>query len=224
MSDQAPVPGSDRSVLDCGRRSINAYLDQLASNTPAPGGGSAAAIAAALGCALGEMVCQITLNREGKANEKAEIGLVRAWFAGSRLRLVELAGLDETAFPAYLSARRLPRDSRPAREARDVAIRQALIYAARIPLEVAEIAIDAVPRLRIVAEFGTPHALSDISTASHLVRASALGALGNAHINIGLLGGSESSIEIDALRLHLLEQLNDRQDVVSTTIQWRLKS
>ncbi len=175
MTSPSPVTFMDRSIGE--------YLAALSSGAPTPGGGSAAGLAGALGCSLGEMVCRLSLARE--AND--ELTDLAERFAASSGELIDLAERDERAFATYRAATALPRSTDDEKTARRTTIELALVDAADIPVEMIDMGIAVIDCLRQTAELGTPHALGDLATGGFLVQAMALGALENVEANASLM-------------------------------------
>ena len=153
------------------------------SNTEAtPGGGSAAAIAAAMGCGLGEMAVGITLKSK-KLDEAKRAPLTSALLAlcEMRGRFDMLAADDAAAFGRFMAAMSLPKDdaSRPAK------MQDALKHAAEVPLKTAQQAAGALAIARTAAPLAGAAVASDMNCAMHLLKAAALCAAENVRINLG---------------------------------------
>jgi len=170
---------TEKLPADFRSRSIGDYLSALSSGSPTPGGGSAAGLAGALGCSLGQMVCNLTLAR---GQQEALVTLTER-FAGIANELVTLAWRDEQAFAAYRAAIAIPRSTDEEKDARRAAIERALVAAADVPLEMIDHGVAAIDCLRRTAELGTPHALGDLMTGGWLLQAMSLGALENVEAN-----------------------------------------
>jgi len=121
--------------------SLDAYASRLASDAPVPGGGSAAAVVAALGAALVAMVARICAANPKYAAQAASARDVAAESDALRERLTAARGRDERAFAAVVAAQRLPKASPEERSARGVALETALRAAAEAPLDAAEMAL-----------------------------------------------------------------------------------
>lgn len=168
-------------------RRIDRYLAELASASPAPGGGSAAGLVGALGCSLGSMVCNLTIAR----NPDDMLETAQKSFAAMTGELLELAEQDESAFSRYRSATRLPRATEEDRNERRRAIESALVEAARVPLRMTEIGVEALRLLATTAETGTTHALGDLATGGHFLEAMIRGCLENVEANAALMKDPE---------------------------------
>src|SRR3954468_17059155 len=93
-----PSRGSRYLMVSDGDRSIAAYLDEIAAGTPAPGGGSVAAVTGALAAALGEMVANLTLGRAKYAATEPSLRSMRDRLTAMRAALLESAAADEAAY------------------------------------------------------------------------------------------------------------------------------
>lgn len=169
------------SLLDLTLRS---FLIRLASEAPAPGGGSAAAVAGALSAALGRMVCSLTLGKPKFAAVEAEIRALAARFDRARAAFERLADEDADAYTALSGAFKIPRDN----PARPQAIRDTAMIAASVPLETATLARRLLPDFVRLREMGNPNLAADIDAGSALAAASASAASANVRANLPLLG------------------------------------
>jgi len=172
-------------------RGLSAYLDEIAAGTPAPGGGSVAAVVGALAAALGEMVANLTLGREKYVAAEDALRPARDRLSALRGALQEAAAADETAYQSYRDASSLPRGSDAEKTARAAAMQRALIAATDVPLGVARAARDVAEFLEIVAREGTPHMRSDAALGAILAAAALRGALLNVRGNAALLQDRE---------------------------------
>ncbi len=163
---------------------IGAYLDELASDSPAPGGGSAAALMGALGAALCAMAARLTLGKEKyrEAWERMEETLREAEQA--RARFLELAEEDTRVFLSYMEARRLPKANDEQRRQREKAVREAALRCAQVPLQTLK-AIRPVCELAAFAvEHGNPSCMTDAGAAAVALKAGALTAAYNVRTNL----------------------------------------
>ncbi len=113
-------------------------LDRFASPDPTPGGGSAAALAGALGAALVSMVCAMPKSRTGAAPERARLDAALAWAREAGQRLRALVEEDARAYDAVVAAYRLPKGTDEEKAARKAAVAAAMVGATEVPLETAE--------------------------------------------------------------------------------------
>jgi formiminotetrahydrofolate cyclodeaminase len=170
-------------------RTIGDYLDTLASPSPAPGGGSVTGLVGALAAALGQMVARITI--QSAPNPTLSTAATR--LAHSTDALLAAAEQDETCFPGYLAASRLPKATDAEKAIRRQAMQEAIIYAAEVPLSLASTAADVLELLEPVAREGTAHAASDTAIGINLAEAAVMAALSNVRANIPLIKREESA-------------------------------
>jgi len=164
--------------------SISAFLDALASPEPTPGGGTAAAIAGAMGASLLMMVAGLSKSRTNTEQEKAALYEARAALTSICDRLRALADTDSEAFNQVIAAYRLPKATDEEKRARTQAVQRALRVATDAPLETLRATADAIKHARVVAQYGSPAAASDVLVALELLEAAAAGAATNVQANL----------------------------------------
>jgi len=183
--------GCKMQVRGIGERSVQALLDELAEGTATPGGGTAAALAGAMGAALLGMVCRLTIGRPRFADVELELRAALDEAEHLRARLLELADADREAFDAVMAAYRLPRKTAQECEVRRAAIQKAMKEATRVPLATAR-ACAAVIRLahRVIPKVN-PNAVGDGRVAALLAKAGLQGAQLNVTLNLTQIADSE---------------------------------
>src|SRR5688572_14884579 len=129
-------------------------LEALASPTPTPGGGTAAAVAGAMGSALLIMVAGLAKSRNNTADEKAALAAAREALMPFTARLTELADADAQAFDRVMAAYRLPKTSDDEKATRTKAIQNALQGATTVPLDTLRACAGVLTHARAVAEHG----------------------------------------------------------------------
>ena len=181
------------------------FLAELGSDSPAPGGGSAAALAGAIAASLCEMVCRLTLGREAYKDVWAVIeeAQVRAASLGSRLR--ELIDEDAQAFNSVMTARRLPRGTEEQKAARERAIQEGTLRSARVPLETLEYLAALADLAAVCAEMGNPGCLTDAGSAAQMIRAGAVAAAWNVRVNLPSVRDAKLKEELGSNAARLLE-------------------
>lgn len=178
---------------------LQQFLDRLASADPAPGGGTAAALAGAAAAALIAMVARIS---QGKNPDPAFAAMIEQ---GERSRelLTALMAEDAQAFTAVIQASRMARATDEEKQARRAALQQALRGAAAVPLRVAQEAVVVLQVAGELARTGNPNALSDVATAALLGYAAVGSALANVRINLKAMTDqayvAESAAEVQRL-------------------------
>jgi formiminotetrahydrofolate cyclodeaminase len=163
------------------------FQSALASSSPTPGGGTAAAVALGQAASLTVMVCDLTLG-----NEKWSDG----WTVAEAAQTVaipllnkagELAQADSDAFDGVMDSFKLPKSTDAEKTERRDAIRKATLVAAEIPYETARSALALMKHLPELAKRGNGNAVSDVGVAGLLASAAAKGAVFNVEINLGSL-------------------------------------
>lgn len=165
-------------------QSISAFVDALASAEPTPGGGTAAAVAGAIGTALLMMVGGLPRTRGNSDTERVQLSEARAALTAIRHRMLALADEDTDAYNRVMAAYKLLKATDEQKAARKEAIRVAMRAATEAPLETLRATAEAVKISRVVAQFGNPSAASDVRVALELLEAAAAGASANVEINL----------------------------------------
>lgn len=178
-------------------------LAALASSDPTPGGGTAAAIAGAMGTSLLVMVSGLAKSKTNADDEKAALAKARAVIEPLSARLAQLADADSASFDAVMAAYRLPKSTDEEKAARTRAIQDAMRGATVVPLDTLRAASQAIDHGRAVAEHGNRSAASDVGVAIGLLKAAADGAAANVRINLGSLKdeGFKTATEGETSRL-----------------------
>lgn len=163
---------------------VRTLVERLATSDPVPGGGSAAALAGAMGAALIGMVVELTLGRPSADGHEERLTEIRAAAASWQSELVNLAELDANAYAAVVRARGLPRDAELERRARSVQLDAALREATRIPLSTARAASAVLDLAEQAGPIAHRNAISDVGVAGLLAVAALRGAALNVEINL----------------------------------------
>lgn len=165
-------------------RSLTDFLDVLASDAPAPGGGSVAALNGALAAGLVEMVCRLSVNRpELEARQTTLAGLSEHLIL-QRRELLGLVDEDTDAFSAVMRAFKLPKDTEEAKKARSAAIQEGYKEAVAVPLRTARLCAAVAAHGAETAEGFNPNTASDLGTALECAAAGLHGAAMNVRINL----------------------------------------
>ena len=186
---------------DFASATVSALLDRLAADTPTPGGGTAAALAGAMGASLVEMLGRITTGREGYEAQSALMLAVAEQAAEARHRLLAQAHADAEAYDAVLAASRLPRGTAEEKTARRDALRTALMRATAIPLQVMESCVEVIGIAKNAVESGIPNAASDGATGAWLARAGLEGAAGIVRTNLDALEADAEFVTLTRTRI-----------------------
>ncbi len=205
------------------RKMISAFLDDLASPSPAPGGGSVAALAGALGSALTTMVCNLTIGKKKYAPVEEDMKKVRAEAEKLRARFTELVDEDTVAFNKVMEAYTLPKDSEAQKTIRSAAISAATKEATLVPLEVMKHCIDAMALAQQVASSGNTNSASDAGVSALMLHAACEGAALNVKINLNGLSDGEfvgwKSDEVESLLKTSRMMLEETSEIVAAKIK-----
>lgn len=162
---------------------IGAWLAALASPAPAPGGGAAAALEVAMGAALVEMVCNLTIGKPAFAEHEAAMTEVRDRATELRGQAIGLAAEDADAFTAVIAAYRLPRETDEERAERGAQIQAALAGAADVPRRTAAAAAAVLDLAERIVPDANPNVISDAAAAAGAARGALQAALLNIEAN-----------------------------------------
>jgi formiminotetrahydrofolate cyclodeaminase len=171
-------------MTDFSKLTIDGFLDVLASDAPTPGGGTAAAVAGAMGASLAQMVSALTLSKEKYAASHEAVRPIAEAAPLARAEFVSLAREDSEAYDAVVASRRLPKETDEQKAARSHQIDLANRRAAEVPMRTARAAVRLLAGLPDLAEKGNPNAVSDVGAAALLLDACVEGALLNVGINL----------------------------------------
>jgi methenyltetrahydrofolate cyclohydrolase len=172
---------------DSASRTVDSLLSAIASNQPVPGGGSAAALAGAVGTSLLMMVAGLPKTRKGAQNERELLDAAAVRLPPLRMTLTDLIDRDSDAYAGVVAAYRLPKGTAAEQAARRRAIDEAMRAATETPLETMRACQQALADAVIVAGNGAKSASSDAGVAIELLGAALRGAALNVDTNIGSL-------------------------------------
>lgn len=164
--------------------SANDLLDRFASDSPTPGGGSAAALAGALAAALVEMVAGLPKTRTGAPEERLKLDAAKASAGNAGARLRQLVDLDTDAYNGVTAAYRMPKATDDEKAARSAAIAKAMRQATEVPLETCECTAEVLRAAAQALAHGNPNAASDVRTAMALCRAALDAGAENVRANV----------------------------------------
>lgn len=164
--------------------SVARFAEVTASESVAPGGGSVAALVGALGAALGTMVANLSSHKRGWDERWEEFSDAAEEGQRAVTRLVALVDEDTNAYNQVVAAMGLAKSTDEEKAARKAAIQAATRYAAEVPLTVAQLACEAMPFIKAMAEQGNPASASDAAVGALCARTAVLGACLNVRTNV----------------------------------------
>jgi glutamate formiminotransferase / formiminotetrahydrofolate cyclodeaminase len=163
--------------------SLQAFADETASESPAPGGGSIAAYMGSLGISLATMVANLSAHKKGWDKQWKEFS---TWAEkGQKIKdeLLYLVDEDTNAFNKIMEAFSLPKSSDKEVKMRSEAIQNATKYATEVPLKTMILAYSSFPIIKAMAEIGNPNSISDAGVGALCARSAIIGAYMNVRIN-----------------------------------------
>lgn len=161
------------------------FINTLASDAPAPGGGSVAALCGAMSAALGSMVSSLTYHKPEYKSAWSDMVTVGEKGEALKRWFLDAVDRDTDAFNAVMDAMRLPKKSEEQKDMRLKAIEEANKECTRVPLTVLEKATEVIEVLLLAAEKGNPNCASDVGVGAHCMLTCAEGAALNVRINVG---------------------------------------
>ena len=187
---------SAEQKLSLAKMNLREFCNETLSDSPAPGGGSVAALMGALGASLGGMVANLSAGKRGW-DDKLE------YFSGWAVKaqqlkdeLLSLVDGDTAAFNKVMDALALPKESAEEKATRATTIEEATKHAAEIPLKVMETASRSYALLAEMAKRGNPVSISDVGVGTLATRACIEGAALNVRINLGQLKNEKSKTDL----------------------------
>lgn len=163
---------------------VGEFLDLLASDAPAPGGGSAAALCAAVGAALVSMVANLTVGKEKYRDSQAEMEEVLRRSEALRAEFIRLMEEDTEAFNIFMKVLKMPRDTEEQKAERKAAMAKASQTATDVPLRTLERCAEMALLAAKVVKLGNRNAVSDGGSAALFAEASGKAAAYNVRINL----------------------------------------
>ncbi|MEA1939853.1 MAG: cyclodeaminase/cyclohydrolase family protein [Candidatus Caldatribacteriota bacterium] len=185
-------------------KSVKNFLEELASHSPVPGGGSVAALSASLASALTEMVANLTVGKKGFEEVEEEMKQIVREASDYREKLLKDIDKDAEAFNKVMKAFKLSKNTPEEIDKRKQVIQEEFKNAALVPLEVAKDAVKLMEFISKVVEKGNKNAISDGAVAAMMARTSVLGALYNVKINLQSIK-DENFISQISKQVHELE-------------------
>ncbi len=196
---------------------IKGFLSELASKSPAPGGGSVAALAGSLGAALSSMVCNLTIGKEKYADVENDIKKALKNSEKLRRKLEGLIDEDTNAFNDVIKAFKMPKETDEDKKKRSEAIQKGYKKAAKVPLETARTCANILDVAKVVAEKGNVNSITDAAVSSLMAKAGVISGILNVKINLGSIK-DEAFVKKLSTELDTLEKDTDKktEEILST--------
>ena len=201
--------------MDMTLESCRKFVEVLASDAPAPGGGGAAALVGAIGTALGNMVGSLTVGKKKYADVQAEIIALKARCDALQTELLDQVEADDKGFVPLAKAYGIPKDD----PNRDAILEDATITACAVPMHIMELCCQAIDCVAVFAAKGSRLAVSDAGCAAVCCKAALQAASLNVFINTKSLKNREVAEEMNAKANGMLTQYCAMADEIFTTVK-----
>ena len=201
--------------MDMTMESCRKFVEVLASNAPAPGGGGAAALVGAIGTALGNMVGSLTVGKKKYADVEEEIIALKAKCDALQKELLDQVEADEINFVPLAKAYGIPKDD----PNRDQIMEEATVIACGAPVKIMDLCGEAMEAIAVFAAKGSRLAVSDAGCAAVCVKAAMQAASLNVFINTKTLKNREMAEEMNAKCFALLDKYGPMADEIFETVK-----
>lgn len=199
------------------------FLAALAGNSPAPGGGGAAALVGAVGVALGNMVGSLTIGKKKYADVEPQIQSLNARAEALRRHLEQLVQADADAFTPLAAAYRLPKDTPEQAAHKAEVLAQALDGACAVPLDIMSACCESITLAQEYAEKGSVLAVSDAGCAALFCKAALQAAALNVSINTQLMADNAHAAALNAKADAMLAEFVPLADTVYDKLSHQLR-
>lgn len=201
--------------MDMTMESCRRFVEVLASDAPAPGGGGAAALVGAIGTALGNMVGSLTVGKKKYADVEAEILALKARCNSLQAELLDQVEADEKGFVPLSKAYGIPKDD-PTRE---TVLEEATLTACAVPVRIMELCCEALETISVFAAKGSRLAVSDAGCAAVCVKAALQAASLNVFINTKAMKNRPLAEELNAKCLKILNKYGAMADRIFDAVK-----
>ena len=196
-------------------KKVSNFLDELASNSPTPGGGSVAALAGALGAGLISMVGNLTVGKKKYEDVEEDIKKIIGSSEKLRCELSQLIEEDVKVFNNFMATYKMPKETEDEKKIRTEKIQESLIEAAKVPLKVAYKCLDVLSLSKEVAEKGNINVVSDAGVAALMAEAALESALLNVKINLRMIKDEKVRTELfSSIKEILLKEKGQKEKVL----------
>lgn len=201
---------------------LNAFADETASESPAPGGGSISAYVGALGISLGTMVANLSSHKPGWDERWKEFSDWADKGQQYKNQLLALVDEDTNAFNKIMSAFGLPKATDEEKQARTQAIQDATKYATEVPFKVMQLAYQSMEVIKAMAEIGNPNSVSDAGVGALCARTAVMGAYMNVRINASGLTDKDFANDIIARGKEIQDKAQDLEAAILKIVDAKL--
>ena len=201
--------------MDMTLETCRKFVEVLASDAPAPGGGGAAALVGAIGTALGNMVGSLTVGKKKYADVQDEIIALKAKCDDLQKQLLDQVEADEVNFLPLAKAYGIPKDD----PNRDKVMEEATIIACSTPIKIMELCCEALDCIKVFADKGSRLAVSDAGCGAVVCKAALQAASLNVFINTKTLKNRDVAEDMNRHANVMLNKYGQLADEIFTTVK-----
>ena len=206
------VLGMPKSDGELANRITFDFVDEVSRDSPAPGGGSVAALSGALGAALGTMVANLSASKAGFEGHKDKLAEIAKEGQATKDELIKAIDDDTSAFDEVIKAMRMPKDTEEENKIRDIEMQKGYQSATLVPLKTVENCRDALDICCEISEIMDESMASDVGSGALMANAGAIAAAYNVRINLKSINDEKFSLQTRE-KLELL--LNDCTNILN---------
>lgn len=204
-------------------KNIDSYIEKLASKSPTPGGGGAAALCGAVGTALASMVCNLTIGKPRYAQYEEEVKQIAAQAEKLYIKLMQLAEEDETAFEPLSKAYSLPNATEAEKAYKANVMEKCLKAAAEVPFKTVQAVYEAIELHERLVEKGSRLAISDVGVGAVTCKAALQSAALNVYINTKYMENKQTADEYNSKTEKYVMKGSELADKIYSAVSAMLK-
>ena len=201
---------------------VTDFVDEVSRESPAPGGGSIAALSGALGVSLSSMVANLTANKRGSEDVDDILNEAAEKSQDIKFKLVKAVDDDTNAFNQYMHAMRMPKKTDEEKKKRTAAMQEGLKVAVQVPYSTAQLSYEAIEIAETVAKHGNPNSITDVGVGAQSAYTGVLGGIYNVLINLKDIKDEEFVADMkkkcNEIRIQAESKLKDVLSIVESKL------
>jgi len=201
------------------KKTVLDFTNEVSRESPAPGGGSIAALAGALGASLSSMVANLTANKSGTEEIDDILNSAADTCQDIKEKLIKAIDDDTNAFNAYMDARRLPQNSDEEKQIREEAMLAGLKHAVMVPLYTAELSLKAIEAAQTVVQFGNINSITDVGVGAQIAFVGVQGGIYNVLINLKDINDEKFNDEMRTRCESLKQTAIEKLSIVASKVE-----
>ncbi len=213
------VLGMPKSDGELANRVTFDFVDEVSRDSPAPGGGSVAALSGALGAALGTMVANLSTSKAGFEDHKDKLAEIAKKGQFTKDELVKAIDDDTSAFDEVIKAMRMPKDTDEEKNRRNIEMQKGYQSATLVPLKTVENCRNALDICKEISEIMDEGMASDVGSGALMANAGAISAAYNVRINLKSINDKKFSSDTNKKLEKLLQECNQILTIVTNNVE-----